>query len=57
MNQKYLIVHNFRLNNANDFIFGHKQDIIKRNDSCEYGENPRRWRQVTSYDVIFGLDA
>ena len=54
---KYRNVHNFRLYNAYDFIFGHKHNINKWNIFWKFRENPTWWRHVTSCDVIFEICA
>ena len=51
--EKNGIVHNFRLNDANDFIFGPQHIIKRRNIFWFFFENPTWWRHVTSRDVIF----
>ena len=47
--RKYVITHNFRLDDANDFKLGHKQYINETNVSWKFGENPTMWRHVTAY--------
>ena len=49
--------HNSCLNDANLFIFSQKYDIIKRNISWRFGENPTWRRHFTSRDVIFAISS
>ena len=46
-------IYNFRLNDANDFIFTPRLNIDKRNIFWDFGENPTWWRHFTSRDFIF----
>ena len=52
---KYENCHNFRLNDANDFIFTPQHKIMKINIFWSFGENPTSWRHFTARDVIFVL--
>ena len=42
--KKYKFAHNFRLNDATDFIFAPQHNIIKRNISWNFDQNLIRWR-------------
>ena len=53
LNRKYLIGHNFRLNSANKFIFGQKQDIDVENYISTFFNFLGKFDIVTSRDVTW----